>query len=127
MGGDNQGWHHATVHVLLHLVNGAAKDDLTWLGVEGSRSGKAVCCCCGIIRRLVRLAWDVALEARWGWGIGGVPSIVVGVVVSVIVGLLVVFGAVVPVVVVMQQRAVQVVGLCGTCNLHGEAFTPLGT
>ena len=45
MGRDDEGWHHAAVHVLLHLVDGAAEDDLTRLGVEGRGPGEAVCSC----------------------------------------------------------------------------------
>ena len=46
---------------------------------------------------------------------------------SVIFGLFALHGAVAPVVLFMQQRVVQVVGLCGACHLHGEAFPSLGS
>ena len=41
---NDQGGHHTAVHVLLHLVDGAAEDDLTRLSVEGGGPGQVVGC-----------------------------------------------------------------------------------
>lgn len=126
VGRDDQGGHHAPVHVVLHLVQRAAEDDLTRLRVERSGPGEAFRRRCRVFRRFVRLTRHVALEARRRWRIGGVPAIVVGAVVSVVLGLLGLHGAVAPVVVFVQQRFIQVVGLGGARDLHGETFAPLG-
>lgn len=127
VGGDDQRGHHAAVHVLLHLVDGAAEDDLARLRVEGGGPGEAVGRRRRVLRRFVGLARHVALETGRRRGVGGVSSIVVGVVVAVILGLFALHGAVAPVVVLVQQRVVQVVGLRGTRDLHGETFPSLRT
>lgn len=127
VGRDDQRWHHAPVHVLLHLVDGATEDDLTCLGVEGGGPGQAVRGRRRVLGGLVALARHVPLEARRGRGIRGVPSVVVGAVVSVVFGLFALHGAVAPVVVLVQQGVVQVVGLGGSGNLHLEALATLRT